>query len=65
MTTSQHVIERLKRVSSIIQLDGFVKERSAVINRANELLALIVLLEKTLEAEEELVMLKSEEENNA
>ena len=65
MTTSQHVIERLKRVASIIQLDGLVKERSAVINRANELLALIILLEKTLEAEEELVMLKSEEENNA
>tara|TARA_R100000541_G_scaffold59288_1_gene72642 strand:- start:103 stop:300 length:198 start_codon:yes stop_codon:yes gene_type:complete len=65
MTTSQHIIERLKRVASIIQLDALEKQRSAVRNRANELLALIILLEKTLEAEEELVMLKSEEENNA
>jgi|TARA_R110000782_G_scaffold138195_2_gene230821 hypothetical protein len=51
MTSSQHIIDRLKRVANIIQLDALEKQRSAVRNRANELLALIILLEEKLEEE--------------
>ena len=51
MTTSQQVIERLKRVAEIIQLDALEKQRSSVRNRANELLALIILLEDTMKKE--------------
>jgi len=51
MNTSQQIIGRLKRVATIIQLDALEKQRSSVRNRANELLALIILLEDTMKKE--------------
>jgi len=65
MTTAQQVIDRLKRVASIIQLDALEKNRTGVRNRGDELLALLILLEEKLIDEEELVIIKSEEKHNA
>ena len=48
MTTTQQVINRLKRVASIIQLDALEKNRTGVRNRGDELLALIILLAKVI-----------------
>jgi hypothetical protein len=48
MTTTQQIIDRLKRVASIIQLDALEKNRTGVRNRSDELLALIILLEDKL-----------------
>ena len=51
MNTSQQIIGRLKRVATIIQLDALNKNRPAVRNRGDELLALIILLEDTMKKE--------------
>jgi len=48
MTTPQQIIDRLKRVASIIQLDAVEKNRAGVRNRGDELLALLILLEENL-----------------
>jgi hypothetical protein len=48
MTDTQQVIDRLKRVASIIQLDALEKNRAGVRNRGDELLALLVVLEDKL-----------------
>ncbi len=51
MTTTQQIIDRLKRVASIIQLDALIaieKNRTGVKNRSDELLALLILLEEKL-----------------
>ncbi len=64
MTSSQQIIDRLKRVASIIQLDAVEKNRTGVRNRGDELLALLILLEEKLIDEEERVYFKEEEDNN-
>ena len=48
MTNTQQIIDRLKRVASIIQLDALEKNRAGVRNRGDELLALLIVLEDKL-----------------
>ncbi len=46
MTNTQQIIDRLKRVASIIQLDAL--EKNIDMNRGDELLALLIILEDKL-----------------
>ena len=48
MTSPQQIIDRLKRVANIVQLDALEKNRAGVRNRGDELLALLILLEQNL-----------------